>query len=70
MSANNASAAELVAAFTAAGIPNPAAWAREVQEYRPYNSSDPNLPKLRQNLAKYNPAPGVVDKIVSALSVP
>jgi DNA uptake protein ComE-like DNA-binding protein len=70
VSANNASNAELIAAFTAAGIPNPASWAREVQEYRPYETSDTNLAKLRQNLVKYNPAAGVVDKIVATLSLP
>ncbi len=70
VSANNASNAELIAAFTAAGIPNPSSWAREVQEYRPYATNDPNLAKLRQNLAKYNPAAGVVDKIVATLSLP
>lgn len=70
VSANNATNAQLVAALTAAGVPNPANWAREIEEYRPYAASDTNLTKLRQNLAKYNPAPGVVDKIVSALSVP
>jgi hypothetical protein len=70
VSANNAGNAELIAAFTAAGIPNPASWAREVQEYRPYETSDTNLAKLRQNLVKYNPAAGVVDKIVATLSLP
>jgi hypothetical protein len=70
VSANNATNAQLIAAFTAAGIPNPSNWAREVQEYRPYDTSDANLTKLRQNLAKYNPAAGVVDKIVSTLSLP
>ena len=70
VSANNATNAQLTAAFTAAGIPNPSAWAREVQEYRPYDASDANMTKLRQNLAKYNPAPGVVDKIVATLSLP
>jgi hypothetical protein len=70
VSANNATIAQLTAAFTAAGIPNPSAWAREVEEYRPYAASDTNMTKLRQNLAKYNPAPGVVDKIVATLSLP
>jgi hypothetical protein len=70
VSANNATNAQLIAAFTAAGIPNPSNWAREVQEYRPYDAGDANLTKLRQNLAKYNPAAGVVDKIVSTLSLP
>ena len=70
VSANNATNAQLVTALTAAGVPNPANWAREVAEYRPYDANDANMTKLRQNLAKYNPAPGVVDKIISALSLP
>jgi hypothetical protein len=68
VSANNASEEEIFAALSRAGVPNPAQWTDEVIEYRPYPPNDPNLGKLRQNLAKYNPAPGVVDKIVSALS--
>ena len=67
VSANKATRAELQAAFAAAGISNPASWAREVEEYRPYPSNDPNFPKLRQELAKYNPGPGVVDKIIATL---
>lgn len=69
VSANNATRAQLQAAFEAAGIPGAAQWAREVEEYRPY-ANDPNFPKLRQELAKYNPAAGVVDKIVAVLSLP
>jgi hypothetical protein len=67
VSANDASRAELQAAFTAAGIPSPAQWAREVVEYRPYPADDPTYAKLRQELAKYNPGPGVVDQIVATL---
>ena len=67
VSANEASETELVAAFTAAGVDNPDKWAEEVEEYRPYPTDDPNFAKLRDELAKYNPGPGVVDKIVSAL---
>ena len=70
VSANNATVAELTAAFQAAGIANAARWATEVDEYRPYPATDANLPKLRQNLVKYNPGPGVVDSIVAALSLP
>ncbi len=70
VSANNATAAQLQAAFEAAKIPNAANWVREVQEYRPYPTNDPTLAKLRQNLVKYNPAPGVVDAIVATLSLP
>jgi hypothetical protein len=67
--ANKASIDELTAALTANGVPNAARWAREVDEYRPYPTNDPNLAKLRQNLAKYNPGQDVVDKIVATLSV-
>ena len=70
VSANNASIAELTAAFDAAGIANGSRWAREVYEYRPYDVSDPTMAKLRQNLAKYNPGPGVVDAIIAVLSLP
>jgi len=41
----------------------------EVEEYRPYPTNDPTFARLRQNLAKYNPGPGVVDGILSALSL-
>ncbi len=37
-------------------------------EYRPYPADDPNLTKLRDNLAKYNPGQETTDKIVSALT--
>ena len=70
VSANNATRAELQAAFTAAGITGAAQWAREVEEYRPYPTNDPNMAKLRQELAKYNPGSGVVDKIVATLALP
>jgi len=67
VSANTASRADLAAAFTAAGISSADRWAGEVIEYRPYPADDPDFAKLRANLAKYNPGPGVVDKIVSTL---
>ena len=70
VSANNATQAEVLAALTAAGVPNPANWVREVLEYRPYPIDDPTFAKLRGQLAKYNPAAGVVDQIISALSLP
>ncbi|MEZ4553064.1 MAG: hypothetical protein AB7L91_07460 [Dehalococcoidia bacterium] len=70
VSANNATIAELTAAFEAAGISSASRWAREVDEYRPYAESDTNLNKLRQELAKYNPGPGVVDAIVATLQLP
>jgi hypothetical protein len=67
--ANKASVAELQAAFEAAGISNAAKWAREVEEYRPYPTNDPSFAKLRSELAKYNPSPEVVTKIVATLSL-
>lgn len=72
VSANNASKAELQQAFEAAGVPSNQAgrWAGEVEEYRPYPTDDPNFTKLRRELAKYNPGPGIVDKIISTLSLP
>jgi hypothetical protein len=66
---NNASIAEIQQALESAGVPNAARWAREVDEYKPYPTDDPSFAKLRQNLAKYNPAPDVVEKIISALSL-
>jgi hypothetical protein len=67
VSANKATRDELLAAFQAAGIPNASQWVREVMEYRPYPADDPNFGKLRGELAKYNPGPGVVDTIVATL---
>lgn len=68
MSANTASDSEIEAALGAAGVSNPGRWAHEVVEYRPYPTDDPNLQKLRDNLAKYNPGEENVNKIVSALT--
>jgi hypothetical protein len=65
---NTASIPEIQQALESAGVPNAARWAREVDEYKPYPADDPSMAKLRQNLAKYNPAPDVVEKIISALS--
>ncbi|MGE3271347.1 MAG: hypothetical protein AB7P40_21540 [Chloroflexota bacterium] len=67
--ANKATVAELQRAFEAAGISNASRWAREVEEYRPYPTDDPGFAKLRRELAKYNPAPGVVDAIIATLSL-
>jgi len=68
VSANTASDSEIESALSAAGVSNAARWAHEVVEYRPYPADDPNLTKLRDNLAKYNPGQETVDKIVSALT--
>lgn len=67
--ANSASVDEIAAALAAAGVDNADRWAREVVEYRPYDTSDADLTHLRDELVKYNPAEGVVDLIVSALEL-
>jgi hypothetical protein len=69
VNANSASQDEIAQALGTAGVANSARWAREVVEYRPYPSGDPSFAKLRQELAKYNPGPGVVDQIISALTL-
>ena len=68
VSANTASEGEIAAALASAGVPNPKRWAKEVLEYRPYPTNDPNLTKLRNNIAKYNPGQETTNKIVSALT--
>jgi hypothetical protein len=68
VSANTASEDEIAAALESAGVSNPERWAVEVVEYRPYPTDDPDLTKLRDNLAKYNPGQETTDKIVSALT--
>lgn len=69
VNANTASQAEIAAAFQAAAIANADRWAKEVVEYRPYPANDPTFAKLRGELAKYNPGPGVVDQIIATLSL-
>lgn len=68
VSANTASEEELKAALEAAGVPNAAKWVDEIVEYRPYPADDPTLARLRQKIAKYNPGPDVIEKIVSVLT--
>ena len=70
VSANNASEEDLKAAFQHAQISNADKWAKEVEEYRPYPEDDPGFAKLRGELAKYNPTPGVVDQIIDQLELP
>jgi membrane-bound lytic murein transglycosylase B len=69
-SANNATAAQLQAAFEAGGVPNAARWVIEVQEYRPYPTDDPTFAKLKSNLAKYNPSAETLSRILAALTLP
>src|SRR3954453_13091077 len=67
-SANTASEYEISDALEQAGVSNPDRWAEEVVEYRPYPADDPNLTKLRDNLAKYNPGQTPVDQFWWALT--
>jgi hypothetical protein len=69
-SANNATAAQLQAAFEAGGVPNASRWVIEVQEYRPYPVDDQTFAKLKSNLAKYNPSADTLSRILAALSLP
>ena len=70
LSANNASVENLGVAFEAAGITNAAQWAHEVEEYRRYLVDDTDFTKLRGELAKYKPGPGVIDSIIELLELP
>ncbi len=67
VNANDATVDELTAAFEAAGIPNAGKWAHEVEEYRPYDAADADWTHLRDELAKYNPEPAVVEAIIATL---
>ena len=67
--ANTASVSEIQAALEANGVPNAAKWAREVEEYRPYPTDDPSFASLKKNLAKYNPAPEVLQQILASLTL-
>lgn len=67
VSANAATEDAIASALKAAGVSSPKRWAAEVVEYRPYPTDDLGLAKLRENLAKYNPAAQTVDQIVSVL---
>ena len=68
VNANTATQAEIAAALTANGVPSADRWAKEVTEYRPYPADDANFTSLRQNLAKYNPDPAVLEKIIATLN--
>lgn len=70
LSANNATAEELEAAFAAAGISNPGAWAHDVEHHRPFPADDPEFAKLRRGLAEHNAAPDVVETIIGLLKLP
>lgn len=67
VSANTATQAEIAAALQANGVPNPANWAKEVVEYRPYPTDDPTLKKLQDNLVKYRPDAATLAGILATL---
>lgn len=67
ISANTATEPEIAAALRAAGVTSPERWAEEVVEYRPYDTDDTALNRLRQKLAKYNPGEETMTKILAAL---
>ena len=70
LSANNATVEELEAAFAAAGISNPEAWAHDVEHHRPFPADDTDFAKLRRGLAEHNAAPDVVETIIAQLKLP
>jgi hypothetical protein len=67
--ANTASVEEIAAALAANGVSNPERWAREVAEYRPYDTSDPSLGELRDEFAKYNPDAATLEAIIASMTV-
>ncbi|HRC07320.1 MAG TPA: hypothetical protein PLV41_03820 [Miltoncostaeales bacterium] len=67
VSANTATADELMVALEAAGVTSADRWAREIMEYRPYDTGDATLATLRQELSKYNPSTDQLTKIMSVL---
>jgi hypothetical protein len=68
VSANTATESELVAALEAAGVSSADRWAREILEYRPYDTTDPTLQHLQDELAKYDPDPATLAGILSVLT--
>ena len=48
-------------------LANPANWAKEVVEYRPYPADDPTFKKLQDNLAKYKPDAATLSGILATL---
>lgn len=67
VSANTATREELIAALEAAGVARADRWAHEIEEYRPYDTADPTLQHLQDELAKYNPDPATLAAILSVL---
>ena len=69
VSANDATIEELTDAFTEAGVANASRWAREVDEYRPYETSDTEFGALYEELSKYGIDDETFNKIVSVLEL-
>ena len=70
VSENNARMADLQAAFRHAGITNAGTWAREVDGYPPYGDGDTEYLKVRKEMAKYSPGPGLTYQIMAQLELP
>lgn len=67
VSANTATTDELIAAMESVGVTRADRWAREIEEYRPYDMADPTLRHLQDELSKYNPDPATLAAILSVL---
>ncbi len=65
---NTASADEITAALEKAGVSNAAKWAKEIEEYKPYQA-DTMADKLKSQLGKYGADAQTVQKIISVLQV-
>lgn len=66
--ANNASTDDIAKALQAHGVPNADRWAKEIEEYRPYTSSD-LATKLGQELGKYGVDQLTLANILASLKV-
>jgi hypothetical protein len=67
ISINSSSDKDIAAALRANHVDDPEQWARRIGEDRPYPTTDRNLTKLRQDLARYNPDPQTLNKIIATL---
>ncbi len=70
VSANNASREDLRAAFERAGISHAEAWAREIEDHRPYPEDDHEFKQLRSDFARHNHNMGAIDDIIALLKLP
>jgi len=54
----------------AAGVTRARTWAARIERHRPYPTSDTAFAMLRKQLAKYDPAPATMHRILAALRLP